>query len=101
MVSFASKRSHWLMLKRPPSAGCVEVDKSYFGPRRVRGIRGRGAARKIPVLGLLERGDRVICSPKANCSKIELLHMMTGASQSGFRENDLHRWMAWIRWIGS
>jgi transposase len=38
-----------------PFAGCVEVDESYFGPRRVRGIRGRGAARKIPVVGLLKK----------------------------------------------
>ncbi len=31
-----------------PFAGCVEVDESYFGPRRVRGIRGveqRGKSR--------------------------------------------------------
>ena len=28
----------------PLSAGEVEVDESYFGPRRVRGKRGRGAS---------------------------------------------------------
>lgn len=39
-----------------PFARCVEVDESYFGPRMVRGIRGRGAAKKIPVIGLLKRG---------------------------------------------
>jgi transposase-like protein len=61
-----------------PFAGCVEVDESYFGPRRVRGIRGRGAARKIPVVGLLKRGGRVICSPLPNCSKAELLKMIKG-----------------------
>ncbi len=61
-----------------PFAGCVEVDESYFEPRRVRGIRGRGAARKIPVIGLLKRGGRVICSHLPNCSKAELLKMIKG-----------------------
>lgn len=38
-----------------PFAGEVEVDESYFGGRR----RGRGAARKVPVFGLLKRGGKV------------------------------------------
>jgi transposase len=33
-------------------AGEVEVDESYFGGRR-KGKRGRGAAGKVPVFGLL------------------------------------------------
>jgi transposase-like protein len=37
----------------------IEVDESYFGPQRVRGRRGRGAGRKIIVLGLLKREGRV------------------------------------------
>lgn len=36
-----------------PFTGEVEVDESYFGPRRVRGKRGRGAGGKTPVIGLL------------------------------------------------
>lgn len=32
-----------------------EVDESYFGGRR-KGKRGRGAAGKVPVFGLLKRG---------------------------------------------
>jgi len=39
--------------------GEVEVDESYFGARRVRGKRGRGAKGKIPVVGLLKRGGKV------------------------------------------
>ncbi len=35
--------------------GEVEVDESYFGARRVRGKRGRGAKGKVPVVGLLKR----------------------------------------------
>lgn len=39
-------------------AGDVEVDESYFGGVR-KGKRGRGAAGKVPVFGLLKRGDKV------------------------------------------
>jgi transposase len=38
--------------------GEIEVDESYFGGRR-KGMRGRGAAGKVPVFGLLKRGGRV------------------------------------------
>ena len=38
--------------------GEIEVDESYFGGKR-KGKRGRGAARKIPVFGLLKRGGKV------------------------------------------
>jgi transposase len=41
-----------------PFAGGVEVDASYFGGYR-KGIRGRGAAGKVPVFGLLKRGGQV------------------------------------------
>ena len=43
-----------------PFRGQVEIDESYFGPARVRGQRGRGAGRKTPVFGILERGGRVL-----------------------------------------
>ena len=39
-------------------AGEIEVDESYFGGVR-KGKRGRGAAGKIPVFGLLKRGGNV------------------------------------------
>ena len=38
--------------------GEIEVDESYFGGVR-KGKRGRGAAGKIPVFGLLKRGGKV------------------------------------------
>ena len=34
--------------QKSPFSGEIEVDESYFGPRRVRGKRGRGAAKKTP-----------------------------------------------------
>jgi len=42
----------------PFLAGEIEVDESYFGGVR-KGKRGRGAAGKVPVFGLLRRGGKV------------------------------------------
>ena len=39
----------------PAFDGEVEADESYFGGHR-KGRRGRGAAGKVPVFGLLKRG---------------------------------------------
>jgi transposase len=38
--------------------GEIEVDESYFGGKR-KGQRGRGAAGKMPVFGILKRGGKV------------------------------------------
>ena len=45
--------------ENPLFRGQIEADESYFGARRVRGKRGRGAGRKITVFGLLERNGKV------------------------------------------
>ena len=42
-----------------PFAGEVEADESYFGSRRIRGKRGRGAGGKTIVFGLLKRNEKV------------------------------------------
>ena len=39
-------------------SGEIEVDESYFGGK-LKGKRGRGAAGKVPVFGLLKRGGKV------------------------------------------
>ncbi|MBA4853465.1 IS1595 family transposase [Emticicia sp. BO119] len=41
-----------------PFDGEIELDESYFGGAR-KGKRGRGAAGKVPVFGLLKRGGKV------------------------------------------
>jgi transposase len=41
-----------------PFSGEIEVDESSFGGKR-KGLRGRGAAGKVPVFGLLKRGGKV------------------------------------------
>ena len=51
--------------------GEVEVDESYFGGRR-KGKRGRGAAGKVPVFGLLKRNGKVfsVIIPDAKTSTL-------------------------------
>ena len=59
-------------------SGEVEIDESYFGAKRVRGKRGRGARGKIPVIGLLKRGGKVYVKVVENCSRKELLPIIKG-----------------------
>jgi transposase len=56
----------------PLSNGEVEVDESYFGARRVRGKRGRGASGKTIVFGLLKREGRVYTEIVPDCKKATL-----------------------------
>ncbi len=46
------------MIDEEPFDGEIELDESYFGGVR-KGKRGRGAAGKVPVFGLLKRGGKV------------------------------------------
>src|SRR5271169_1937483 len=55
-----------------PLEGLVEVDESYFGGVR-KGKRGRGAAGKIPVFGILKRGGKVYTKMIADASSKTLL----------------------------
>ena len=52
--------------------GEIEVDESYFGGRR-KGKRGRGAAGKVPVFGLLKRKGRVYTKIIHDASSATLL----------------------------
>ena len=49
---------HQAIADATPFAGEIKVDESYFGGHR-KGKRGRGAAGKVPVFGLLKRGGKV------------------------------------------
>ena len=51
--------------------GEIEVDESYFGGTR-KGKRGRGAAGKVPVFGLLKRNGRVYVAIIPNVSSATL-----------------------------
>lgn len=61
-----------------PFHGEIEVDESYFGARRIRGKRGRGAKGKIPVVGVLKRGGKVYTKVVENCSRKEILPILKG-----------------------
>jgi len=61
-----------------PLRGEIEIDESYFGARRVRGKRGRGAGRKVPVIGVLKRDDQVYCDVLENCSREALEAVIKG-----------------------
>jgi transposase-like protein len=78
-----------------PFRGQVEIDESYFGPSRQRGQTGRGASRKVPVFGILERGGHVHCQIVKNCSKTTLQAIIEGRVElsaeittDGFRSYD-------------
>ena len=57
-------------------SGEIEVDESYFGARRVRGKRGRGAGKKTPVFGMLKRNGCVYTQVVKHCSAKELLSII-------------------------
>ena len=57
----------------PFTKGEIEIDESYFGARRVRGKRGRGAHGKHIVFGLIKRNGKVYTQVVTNCSTRELI----------------------------
>jgi len=64
--------------KESPFSGEIEVDESYFGARRVRGKRGRGAAGKTIVFGLLKRAGKVYTEIVPDCSRDTLQSIIRG-----------------------
>jgi transposase len=63
-------------------SGAVEVDESYFGATRPRGVvgprkRGRGTT-KQPVFGILERNGQVYTEIISDCSKKTLQQIIVG-----------------------
>jgi len=61
-----------------PFNGEVEVDESYFGGKRIKGKRGRGAGNKTPVFGILQRGGKVYTEIVPNCAKRTLQAIIRG-----------------------
>ena len=61
-----------------PFKGEIEVDESYFGAKRVRGKRGRGAAGKTPVFGILQRQGKVYTEIVPDCAKATLQGIIRG-----------------------
>ena len=61
-----------------PLSGELEADESYFGPKRIRGKRGRGADGKTIVFGLLKRDDCVYTGIVPDASKATLQGIIRG-----------------------
>jgi transposase-like protein len=81
--------------RESPFAGDVELDESYFGARRVRGKRGRGARGKTIVFGIYKRNGRVYTEIVPNCKKANIQAIIRGKVElasrihtDGFRSYD-------------
>jgi len=61
-----------------PFRGEVEIDESYFGPKRIRGKRGRGAGGKTIVFGIFKRNGRVYTEIVPDCRKKTLQKAIRG-----------------------
>ena len=62
--------------------GEIELDESYFGGRR-KGNRGRGAAGKVPVFGILERNSQVRVTVVPNVTAETLIHLTVTTVRRG------------------
>jgi transposase len=90
---------HVAELEGSKLSGEVEMDESYFGGRR-KGKRGRGAAGKNIVFGLLERDGRVYTRVVEGVSAEELMSVIGKKTRKGsvyytdkFKSyNSLKRW---------
>lgn len=57
---------------------CLVTDESFFGARRVKGKRGRGAYGKTVVFGVFERDGQVYTEIVSDCSKPTLQGIIRG-----------------------
>ena len=85
-------------LENPLGCGEIEVDESYFGGKRVKGKRGRGASGKIPVFGILKRNGKVFTQIVKNCSASELLPIID--KQIGIEDDSVIFSDAWKSYDG-
>ena len=72
-----------MSIAKEASSGEFELDESYFGAKRVRGKRGRDAAGKTPVFGILKRDGKVFVNIVKKCSKEELMPIIEGRILEG------------------
>ena len=61
-----------------PYSGVIEVDESFFGARRVKGKRGRGAYGKTIVFGIFKRNGNVYTEIVPDCSRDTLQKVIRG-----------------------
>ena len=71
--------------------GEIECGESYFGPRRVKGKRGRGAGNKTIVFGLFKRKGKVYTHIVPNTKAETLLPLIRNrANEEIIVNTDLH-----------
>ena len=83
--------------KQAPFNGIVEVDESYFGPRRVPGKRGCGASGKTIVFEIFKRNGKVYTEMAPDARKKTLQDIIRGKvalesliHSDGWRGYDTH-----------
>ena len=81
--------------KLSPFSGEIEVDESYFGARRIKGKRGRGAYGKTPVFGILQRGGNVYTEIVPDCARKTLQAIIRDRV---YPDSVIHS-DAWLLWL--
>jgi transposase len=64
--------------QQSPFSGEVEVDESFFGARRIKGKRGRGAFGKTIVFGIFRRNGKVYTEIVPDCRRSTLQAVIRG-----------------------
>jgi transposase-like protein len=64
--------------QQSPFSGEIEVDESFFGARRIKGKRGRGAYGKTIVFGVFKCNGKVYTEIVSDCSKATLQDIIRG-----------------------
>ena len=69
--------------EQSPFRGEVEIDESYFGARRVKEIRGRGAGGKTIVFGIFKRNGKVYTEIIPDCRRATLQEVIETTYRPG------------------
>ncbi|MDH3568085.1 MAG: IS1595 family transposase [Desulfobacteraceae bacterium] len=77
-LSEIRKRIAQFCEQQSPFSGEVEVDESYFGARRIKGKRGRGAFGKTIVFGIFRRNGKVYTEIVPDCRRSTLQAVIRG-----------------------
>ena len=65
-----------------PLSGQIAIDESFFGARRAKGKRGRGAYAKTIVFGLIKRQGKVYTQIVPDCAKSTLQAIIARQSRA-------------------
>ena len=89
-LTLIRKRIAVLCEQQSPVQGEIEVDESYFGGKRIKGKRGRGAYRKTPVFVSLNEGvkytpksSRIARKPRCKASYVAVWILIASSTPMG------------------